>query len=586
MNVRPSLAGWRAVDDPALVAHARSGAHALALVNDRWERDRGPVPSTLNESLRFAIEEEWLEAWSARPRRRGDAALEELADIFTNDFDELRERRTLSRLLKAFADHPAPLRAAARRAVYGWGGPVVVVGRLSSRAKAGEPAPILVTAAGLPFPLSWYGQNTLRSEYVDHMSFLAEAVAVDSTTADLADGAATAGYDLDAAMARARIATTDDSGTVPVGGRLGEELAAALCGPVVARPADAAALESWASSDPRAQEAWLITRALYELAPFVSENALVRNSAFFAGRLLGRDVARSRSGRLVSYLKTVVPTNVDAFYRARSSNTAKLPTARELAGHVARAAQHDPVVLKLTDAKTQERLKSVRIHFGDEQRAEPMNHRGTPSASSVISSVIDAAARRTAWVLEHGAVASDSRTFSTSVSYRNSTNSIWFPLAMLSYPMLGSAEADLGDYAYFGGIAGHEMAHAIVPRDPAEIRRWCDVLGVDRAIAAEDAAADSSYVERRELLCDALGFRWALQAARTDLSGGGVTRLQTLRFLSLWTTRFRDSDRSDGRGSLEVGLHPSPSLRCGVARVVAMTIESEGHHAETDDSGC
>lgn len=574
IDARPgvTLAAWRTVDDPAAVGHARSGAHVLALVNDRWEASHAAMSRPLNETLRFAIEDEWTGLWAARPRR-AEPALERLAELFTDAFDVDRERHVIRGLVADLDRGGDPLRAAVARVVAGWGGPATVVGRVKHSSGSSGASALQVTAAGLPFPLSWYSGSTLRAEYIDHMVFLASSCGV-----ELPGVSASASYDLDRATVRARTVDSDTtSGMVVIGGRFGAMLAEALGSVVVAPSNDAAALVAWGAARETDQAAWLTGRTLYELGPYVSEDVLVRNSAFFAGRVLGRVRARPREDRLASLLKTVFPRGTDNFYRTYSRNLGKLRTARGMTQRVATAARHDAVVEELLDAAGLARLRDVRFEFGDDVGAavsSPTEH----NASSVIANVAGAAERRRAALCGASPPTEHLRAFSTSVSYRNSTNSVTFPVAMLSYPMLGEGEADLGDYAYFGGVVGHELAHAIVPREPAEVDRWCRQIGIDRALDAERPDRSYTLQERRELLCDALGFRWAVVAAREDLSGGGVTRLQTLRFLSLWATRFRGSARHDGRGSLEVGIHPSPALRCGVALAIASNVDLKGNN--------
>lgn len=578
-TVEEILRVWRSVDRETESIGSLNPENAYQTINGDWNLTFGNNYNSLNDALRFGVESEYTRLLAANRivLESRHKRLSHLINVFVEGFNPVQERNEIQNVLRRLVvDGSQDIRTAtAEQIIKGWGAPALVA-TVKRDTEDQTRTHVELCSYPLPFPAQWYVDNALGEEYIEHMTFMCEESGVDLSGQEIAQA-----FELDSRVADATVRAADTSGQTPTQAKLEDggvlSSIATDLGPgtrVSIRARDSAAVSEWFGASKSMRERWLAVRAIYELAPFVSERALRKNSMYFAGKVLSKNKPRPRPDRLAAFLKTVAPAESDVFYSRYSDNRAKIKDATNLAALVKAAAICDVESLRSLEVTAVNRLKAVK--FAVESSGAPVNaYEEIAAPTSVISAVTTSSESKVRAMVDinDGATIAPQellRGLSTSIHYKNSSNSVSFPLAMLSYPIFSKTGGALANAAYFGVIVGHEMAHSIAPRDAHTIVKWFEDMHLDSEFkAACQTGRISNLTQARELLCDMLGIRWAWRAyENTRGSNANTTENELKTFLTLAVTRFRGVQGRDVGVASSRPSHPDPVLRATFASVL------------------
>lgn len=579
------LESWCAL--PGTAGH-HPGPDLFTEVNAAWRAARPDAPASLLQAL-AKDEERRLAVLLARRTERPAAAtagrpsvIQRLHEVFVTGFDPAVERAACRPDLAAVTSvdtEAALLDVLSDLTRAGRASPFHLDVRLT---RTGE-AVVVPAVHASPLPPADFGCGQRVAAYVRHMSAMvghiggaldderfAGVVALDRALwSDGSLDAALPEFPWDTFLRRAV-----GSRSRPWSSRIG-----------AATRRRAAA---WWSGNLEARRDWMISRLAYDLGPFTSEEALVRNSRFFAGRVLGVTTPRSRAARFVSFVRTVAPHDLARLYVADRHDAAVLNQARTIVEAlrdqaVAWAAAHGR-----PDGQDARVLREVAVELGH----QPGTDRGRPvdGEQQVGPSVCDTiVAARHAETTRRLATIDDPRRaaewrippFTAAAYYQGSVNKVVVPWALLRAPVLGPDLPDVQVYALFGTLVAHEIAHAVLP---ASASGWAEF--VERTALADvlarlpDASGSAPGHERRpsherELAADALGFLWARRAHERQArpadpcsTAGSRAQLDAL-FLRYWATRWRGAHPTARAGFGHLDNHPPAKLRCNIAPTYA-----------------
>jgi predicted metalloendopeptidase len=342
----------------------------------------------------------------------------------------------------------------------------------------------------------------------------------------------------------------------------------------------------WWAGTPQQLSDWMVCRFAYDFAPFVSDASFLANSTFFAGRVLGVTKPRSRPERFVSLVKTVYPDALAALYSRSVSDQETLERARGLGESLRRAALvwvESMAGRCAIDRQLKVTLETMALEFGDEP-ARSENSGRTPGTrpAGVCNAVRMARAREVAD--EHLAVDHPGRSarwkvapYHAAAYYQRSSNKVVVPWALIREPLIGPGVPDLQAYALLGTIVAHEIAHAALPFEPAEWKRFVEgtfltgTLDRYEGAALQGGFAPPNQTHYRELAADAIGYAWAAWAFRSCRERPSASSKALMwtdhagQFMALWATRWRGTPSPSPEGLSHIDRHPPAPVRCDVA---------------------
>lgn len=564
------------------------GPDLFTEVNAEWHAARPDVPASLLQALakdeerRLAVLLARRTGLPAAATAEGPAVVPRLHEVFVTGFDPAGERAACQPDLAALASagtEAALLDMLADLTRAGRASPFHLDVRLT---REGE-AVVVPAVHAPPLPPTDFGCGQRVEAYVRHMSAMvghiggtldderfAGVVALDRALwCDKAPEAALAEFPWDTFLHRAV-----EPRSRPWSSRIG-----------TATRRRAAA---WWSGSLEARRDWMTSRLAYDLGPFASEEALVRNSRFFAGRVLGVTTPRPRAARFVSFVRTVAPHDLARLYVADRHNDAVLDQARTVVEAlrdqaVAWAAAHGR-----PDGHDTRVLREVVVELGhqpgtDGARPDDGERRIGPSVCDAIASARRAETTRRLATIDDPGRAAEWRIppFAAAAYYQGSANKIVVPWALLRAPVLGPDLPDVQVYALFGTLVAHEIAHAVLPTLAAGWTEFVERAALAGVLARLPATSGSAPgherrpSHERELAADAVGFLWAYRAYLQQAhsvdpcsTAGGQAGIDT-RFLRYWATRWRGAHPTHRAGFGHLDNHPPAELRCNIAPTYA-----------------
>jgi len=559
-------------------------------VNGPWHAVHPEASASLLRALGQDEERqiaEMIESCVASRPNRSDPAyvVARLHQLFVTDFDPHREQRAcrvdLERIEAAQGDD-ALLRVLADSTRGGYGSPIhvgigVVDGGPIARASL-HPAPL---------PPSDFADHSRTEAYVRHMSAMVDHIGTHLSDVRLHQVVA---LDrllwTDAAVSGAVAKTATD----PLDwSRLLEQVVGTGLARISVSDDTCRRMAAWWATPEDHRRDWMVCRLAYDLGPFVSEEALERNSRFFAGRILGTAAPRARKQRFVSFVKTAVPEVLAEMYVGRRHDDALAASAGRLVEDLRRAALEWVCTLTArgtgpgyaTMRHLADRLGGLAVELGaqplddysldDHSPDQQGGDQVLEAASSVCAVVRHARAkavgqqlaplhapeRLTDWRFQP---------YTAAAYYQASANKVVVPWALLRPPLIGKCVPDVQTHAVLCSLIAHEMAHAVLPARAADWPAFVEATGLDvvvarlRAAECEVPGGRVTISHERELAADAIGFLWAHNAFAAST---GDEQLHP-GFLALWATRWRGVPTADV-GFVHLDRHPPARLRCNVA---------------------
>jgi predicted metalloendopeptidase len=534
--------------------------------NEPWNRAHPDAPPSLLQALSSKAEAQ-CDALIARHVEVAEPAdpLASLHRLFVTAFDSERERRSCAPDVAIVAeaasgDRVLPVLAELTRR--GYGSPLyLTVQRLPGTARAAV-VPRLHPA---PLPPADFADQDRMSAYGAHMQAMVAA--------------------LGGRIERPRMAGVIEldrrlwSTTPPAAGRpfpwtelLGEAIGerggdwSSLITAGVRQGMDA-----WWAATAQQQADWMLCRLAYDFVPFLSESTFVANSLFFAGRVLGLTKPRSRPERFVSLAKTVFPAGVAARYVDAVRDASTLRRANYVARQVHDRALVWAGSVGLEDETTR-RLETLTVDLGESGSQARDTPR--PADPSVCDAIRAARRREVSEAIDlldgHHAESRWRVQPYTAAAYHNAgSNAVVVPWALLTAPLV-VANPPIQTYALFGALVGHEIAHAVLPRNPDSWSDFVDRIGIGPVLdryrhSIRGSAGRAARTQQRELVADALGYAWAHAAACPRRNGVGAGAREEQDFLAAWATRWRGSRTGDDHDRSHVDRHPPTRLRCDLA---------------------
>lgn len=541
-------------------------------VNDGWHGKNPEAAASLiqalakDEEIRVA---ELIDAYIAGEPKQSDPAysIARLHQIFITEFDSSREqeecRADLRRIQVVHSDAEL-LSLLADLTRSGYASPIYLE---LSKFRASAPA-IVAMLHPSPLPPDDYSDRELTAAYLRHMSAM-----VCYLGGDLSDDR------LNRVVALDRVLWADEPTARPAtdfpwDGLLSKTLGSRVVGSGRLQVAIGIRkrMAAWWHAPLEVRKDWMICRLAYDLGPFVSEDALQRNSRFFAGRILGTANPRSRPERFVSLVKTAVPDTLARVYVRERDDPEVLGSAEQICDRLRSAAVGwvgDLPVSHADRVVLSERLGDMVVELGDEPGPTADLADEAITATTVCGVIrasraatvekmlgLHSPARRGTWRIQP---------FTAAAYYQASTNKIVVPWALLRAPFIGPSVPALQAEAMFGTLIAHEMAHAVLPPRTDQWDDFVEATALMDLLARLHASTETipGYVtdirHERELAADAIGLLWAHRAfADTN----HLAQLDP-RFITLWATRWRGVPRSEGRFA-HIDHHPPPRLRCNL----------------------
>ncbi len=349
-------------------------------------------------------------------------------------------------------------------------------------------------------------------------------------------------------------------------------------------------MAAWWAGTVEQKRDWMLCRIAFDLGPFVSEEALVQNSTFFARRILGIKRTRRRRERFVSFVKTVAPGTLAELYVGERRDEPTLRLARDIVDDLRREALAWTVAIHGPGADyshDKQRIRDLVVELGEQPSAPAAPDHADSTGASVCHLVMQArsvdVARRLALIDAPWRDADwKIQPFTAVAYYQRSSNKVVVPWALMREPVLGPELPRVQAYAVFGALVAHEMAHALLPTSSADWSAFISRTSL-HGVMEQFAAATRSipgYVGKathmREVAADALGFLWAYKAfgsgsapfddaeAGSDAVYGDDPAPIDRQFLRYWATRWRGAQPVGGEGFAHIDHHPPTQLRCNI----------------------
>ncbi len=342
-------------------------------------------------------------------------------------------------------------------------------------------------------------------------------------------------------------------------------------------------MAAWWAGTLQQKRDWILCRIAYDLGPFTSEEALVQNSQFFAGRVLGIIHPRSRPDRFVSFVKTVAPHILAELYVRDRRDDALLDRARLIVADLRREATAwtEATSSHETGARDDtQRLRDLVVELGHQEPGASLPPENADAGVSVCNFIRIARAfdvDRQHMAIDDPACAEDWKIqpYTAAAYYQASSNKVVVPWALMREPMLGANLATVQVYALFGALVAHEMAHAVLPTAAADWPGFVERASLQHVLArfadANDVVGEfrAKASHDREMAADAIGFLWCYRAFSSRyMSENNTDRPPESQFLRYWATRWRGT-RPDGRSFAHIDHHPPPEQRCNIAPTYA-----------------
>lgn len=571
-------AGASVAADPAL----------FAAVNGRWQVKHDDAPASLLQALSKAEERRLAATLAAHVQADESAAtasiVSRLHRVFVSQFDPGSEQeacRAELRAVEAVRSGAELVRLLADLTRSGYGSPM----HLQVRHPTGKQALVVPRLHPAPLPPTDFDTPDRSQAYVKHMS-----VMVGHIGGHLAPERLRKVLTLDRALwsdLPSPDAAAADQSDVDVDLPWSEFLPAAVGGWTQAwrprvSPEVRRRMAAWWSQNLDLKRDWIVCRLAYDLGPFTCEEALTRNSRFFAGRVLGLTTPRSREQRFVSFVKTVAPAPLVAMYVRDRHAAGVLARAHEIVEALRVEAVAWTAATDMSGALEPgaRRVGQVVVELGWQPSAADdatgecvLGRRGiTSSVCAAIKaarsemvvrqlSAIDDPSVDTAWRVEP---------FTAAAYYQAASNKIIVPWALMQEPLLAAGMAELQAFAMFGTIVAHEMAHAALPASADDWVTFVDAAGLGEVVdlcaerVAQLSGSDAAPSAVREIAADAIGLLWTWRAL--DHRGRAVPA-DFDRFLRYWATRWRGVQRRAGASSAHLDHHPPAEVRCDVAAI-------------------
>ncbi len=561
-------------------------------INKSWHSAHPEAPASLLRALGQDEERQitdMIERYVASRPAPSDPAhvVSRLHELFVTEFDPDREQRACQvdlERIEAARDEDALLSVLADATRAGYASPIHV----GTSVDEGGPI-VLASLHPAPLPPEDFDDDDCMAAYIGHMAAMVEHIGAHLSEVQLRrvvlldrllwTNGAVSGAFADLEMEDAE--TFDGQFDWP---RLLERVVGESVTRMHVTGDTDRRMSAWWATPPGLRRDWMVCRLAYDLGPFVSEEALHRNSRFFAGRILGSAGPRPRRQRFVSFVKTAAPEVLSGMYVDRRHDTLVEASASRLVEDLRRVALQWVDVLAasgtgLSDSCVRhlsDRLSSLAVELGaqplDAQvSADQGSRRPVETASSVCAMIRHARARAVGEglaPLHAPELLSRWRVlpYTAAAYYQASTNKVVVPWALLRAPLIGKQIPAIQTGAVLCTLIAHEMAHAVLPARAADWPAFVEATGLDVIVAGLRAAADDvpggrvTISHERELAADAIGFLWAHSAFATPV---GHERIDP-SFLTLWATRWRGLPTADV-GFVHLDRHPPARLRCNLA---------------------